>query len=394
MLHNYYQHRGGEGVSFTAESEALRALGHDVDTYTLDNATDLPKLNAVQLACRTIWSKESSCTVKKLLGRKPYDILHVQNSFPLLSPSVYDAAKACGVPVVQALRNYRLFCMQTGLFREGEICEECSGKRHSWSGIRHKCYRNNLAASITVSAMLEIHRLRKTWRNRVDAYIAVSGCVKEKYVSNGWDAGKIHVKHNTVFPPPEPGNGEAGNFVVVGRLSEDKGLLLLLDAWGLLLNKCEKDEMPQLCIVGDGPLGSVLCQEIIKRNLTSFVTMSGRLSLNDTYDALGKAVASIQPSVRYEPCSRAIAESYAKGTPVIAAKIGGAVELVEDGVSGFHFPAGDAEALAESVLKFIRNPELGRLMRKKTREKFDGEFAPDTNAKQLLDIYSSVLNTL
>ncbi|MEI6891600.1 MAG: glycosyltransferase [Pontiella sp.] len=392
MIHNYYKHRGGEGISFAAEAEALRALGHVVDTFSLDNAVDLEKRNRIQTAINSIWSRESYNTVRSLLQNKSYDVLHVQNFFPLLSPSVYDAAKSCGVPVVQALRNYRLFCMQTGLFRDGKICESCSGGKHSWAGIKHRCYRDSLGASLTLSVMIEFHRLRNTWANRVDAFVAVSDCVKQKYVSNGWNPNQIRVKHNTVSPAPDIGKGEQGNFVVVGRLSEDKGLLVLLDAWEILMQQCSPEDIPLLKVIGDGPLEQTLRDDVVRRGLSDCVVIVGRLLLEATYTELGNALASIQPSVRFEPCSRTIAESYAKGTPVIAAKIGGTVELVSDGVSGFHFEPGDASALAEIVYRLWKDPKIALSMRATARKFFDDKFSPQKNAEQLVSIYEAVIN--
>ncbi len=391
MLHNFYRHRGGEGVSFAVEAEALRSLGHEVDTFSMDNAVDLGASNKIRTALNAVWSRESYDMVRSLLEKKSYDILHVQNFFPLLSPSVYDAAKSCGVPVVQALRNYRLFCMQTGLFRDGKICENCSGGKHSWAGIRHRCYRGSLGASLTLGAMIEFHRARQTWAKRVDAFIAVSDCVKQKYVSNGWKSDQIRVKHNTVSPAPDPGNGEQGFFVVVGRLSEDKGLLVLLDAWDLLMKKCAQGDAPLLKIIGDGPLEQNLRKEVVRRGLSDAVEVAGRLSLEETYSELGLALASIQPSVRFEPCSRTIAESYAKGTPVIAAKIGGAAELVDEGVSGFYFEPGDASALAEMILRLSNDPGIALAMRAATRTFFDQNFSPQKNAEQLAAIYQDVI---
>jgi glycosyltransferase involved in cell wall biosynthesis len=392
MIHNYYQHRGGEGVAYVAEAAALRQLFHEVDTDTLDNAVDLPKLNPFQLAARTIWSVQSYRHVRSMLLRKQYDILHVHNTFPLYSPSVYDAARSCGVPVVQTLHNYRLFCMQTGLFRDGHICEECPDAGNAWPGIRHKCYRNCTSASLACGALLEVHRLLKTWHRKVDAFIAVSECVRQKYVSNGWNTEKIFVKHNTVSPVPEVGRGEMNNFVTVGRLSEDKGLFTLLDAWEWLAKGADKHDVPSLDIIGDGPLLETIKREVFERGLSHYITLTGRLSLDETYAAMGSATATVLPSVRYEPCSRSIAESFAKGTPVIAAKIGGAEELLDDSVNGFHYPPGDAHALAETVKRLAFNPELSITMRRAARQKFDRDYHPQKDVEKLVKIYSAVLH--
>jgi glycosyltransferase involved in cell wall biosynthesis len=390
VLHNYYQHRGGEGVAVAAESAALRELGHEVDVHSLDNAVDLPRLNAVQLALRTIWSYSSYKRVRRLLQEKRYDVMHVHNFFPLYSPAVYDAARSCGVPVVQTLHNYRLFCMQSGLFRDGKVCERCSAVGNVLPGVRHRCYRGNFSASIVCGSMIEVHRLRKTWHKRVDLFIAVSECVKWKYVENGWDSNKILVKPNTVIPVPEIGTGGKRNFVTVGRLSDDKGLFVLLDAWAHLKRMLRAQDVPELFIIGDGPLEEELKHLIERRELSDVIKLTGRLSLDETYMAMGNATATILPSVRYEPCSRSIAESFAKGSPVIAAKIGGAVELVDDGITGFHFPPGDAIALAEKV-ELAMKACAGSSMRQAAREKFDRSFHPDIDATTLIKIYTSVL---
>ena len=145
-VHNNYQLRGGEDESRESEQRILQEMGHRVDVYEEDNDR-IANFNSIHLALRTIWSSESHATVKKQLSTASYDVMHVQNFFPLISPSIYYAAKTVGVPVVQTLRNYRLLCPNALFFRDGHVCEDCLGKVVPYPGVLHSCYRGDRAAS-------------------------------------------------------------------------------------------------------------------------------------------------------------------------------------------------------------------------------------------------------
>ena len=387
MIHNYYAKRGGEGFSFAVESQSLRELGHEVDTYTVDSETDLPG-TPLALAINTIWSRKSYREVKKLLQKKKYDVLHVQNFFPLLSPSVYKAARDCGVPVVQALRNYRLLCLQPEFFRDGALCEDCLTRGCALPGVYHRCYRNSLLPSLVLGLFQEFHRRRKTWSRDVDGYVAVSSWVKQRYVSAGWDPNSIFVKHNTVFPAPDVGTGRGGYFVCVGRVSQEKGIPVLLDAWEQLHVRLGAEAAPQLKIIGDGPLFSELQERVAQSDLSCVVKLTGRLSHEETLGIVGEAIATIQPAIWHEPCGRTIIESYAKGTPVIATAAGGSPELIDDGGSGYLVAPGDA---GEVVAKVEKMMTTGLMMRKAAREKFDRDFSYIENARRLEEVYRKVV---
>ncbi len=248
-IHNSYQIRGGEDESREAEQRLLREMGHSVEVYE-ENNDRLSSLNAIQLACKTVWSKEAYKTVKQLLARQPHDIVHVQNFFPLISPSVYYAAKSMGVPVVQTLRNYRLLCPNAMFFREGRVCEACIGKAIPLPGVLHGCYRESQTASGAVATMLTVHRLMQTWMQKVDLYIALTEFARQKFIQGGFPEDKIVVKPNFVNPDPGIGEGRGGYALYVGRLSVEKGLDTLLAAWEKL-----GKQLP-LKIVGDGPLAN------------------------------------------------------------------------------------------------------------------------------------------
>src|SRR5207253_7624109 len=132
------------------------------------------QLGKVRTGMRTVWSREAYRRIDEKLRTGSFDILHVQNFFPLWSPSVYYAASRKCVPVVQTLHNYRLMCANSLLFRDQHVCEECTGRIFPWPAILHACYRNNRAASAAVVGMISVPKLDGTWNRRVAIDISVS----------------------------------------------------------------------------------------------------------------------------------------------------------------------------------------------------------------------------
>jgi glycosyltransferase involved in cell wall biosynthesis len=380
-VHNSYQIRGGEEESRDAEERLLRDMGHQVYTHEESNAR-IATLGSANLALRTIWSFESFQTVRQKLQQTRCDLVHVQNFFPLISPSVYYAAKAEGVPVVQTIRNYRLLCPNALFFRNGEVCEDCLGKAIPWPSMVHGCYRKNRLATAGVAAMLTTHRALNTWANRVDVYIALTEFARQKLILGGLPAEKIVVKPNFIHPDPGSGAGSGGYALYVGRLSVEKGLDTLLEAWQSL-----PSPLP-LKIVGDGPLGG-LVTDAAKR--LPQIEWLGRKSMPAVYELMGEAKMLIFPSKWYETFGRVAIEAFAKGTPVIASKIGAIAELIDDGRTGLLFNPGDAQDLTTKINLALAHPHLLKQMRHEVRAEFEAKYRAEVNYHQLKEIYARVL---
>lgn len=379
-IHNRYQIRGGEDESREAEERLLREMGHFVDVYEEHNDR-VAKLSKAQVALKTIWSTESYKIVERQLHQAAYDIVHVQNFFPLISPSVHYAAKAQGVPVVQTLRNYRLFCPNALFFRDGQVCEDCLGKAIPLPGVLHGCYRENRIASAGVAAMLTTHRLMNTWTKAVDLFITLTEFARQKCIEGGIPADKIVVKPNFVSPDPGMGSGSGRYALYVGRLSVEKGLDTLLAAWEKLGGKIP------LKIVGEGPLAAQV-QEAAVRNPT--IEWLGRKSMTDVYDLMGEAMFLVFPSKWYETFGRVAVEAFAKGTPVIAANIGAIAEIVDSDRTGLHFRPGDPQDLAAKVEWFLANPFRHGAFRQEARAEFEAKYTLTQNYRRLMEIYSLV----
>ncbi len=381
-VHNYYQIRGGEDESSELEQKLLQEMGHSVEVYTETNDR-LANTNTLKMAANTVWSPSAYQKVKQQLATQQCDLMHVQNFFPIISPSVYYAAKSQGVPVVQTLRNYRLLCPNGLFFRQGRVCEDCLGKTLPLPGVWHGCYRESRPASGVVAAMLSVHRAMQTWQEQVDVYIALTEFAKKKFIQGGLPANKIVVKPNFVHPDPGIGAGTGGYALYVGRLSVEKGLDTLLQAWEHL-----DDQLP-LKIVGDGPLAD---RVIAATKKFAGVEWLGRQPMTEVHRLMGEAQILIFPSKWYETFGRVAVESFAKGTPVIAANIGAIAELVEHGRTGLHFIPGDAKDLATQVEFAIAHPQKLQQMRQEVRQEFESKYTAKQNYQQLMQIYQLTLN--
>lgn len=185
LVHNHYQQPGGEDQVFAAEGQLLEAHGHQVLRYTTHN--DLVRgMNPISLAWRTMWNGRVYRELRALLREERPQVVHFHNTFPLISPSAYYAAKAEGLVVVQRLPNYRLLCPNALLLRHGKVCEKCLGKLIAWPSLIHRCYRQSLRATGATAAMLAFHRAIRTWRRKVDVYVALTEFGRDKFVQGGF----------------------------------------------------------------------------------------------------------------------------------------------------------------------------------------------------------------
>ncbi len=381
VVHNRYLIRGGEDESVAAEQALLRQHGNEVDLHEERNER-VGELGQLRAGLRTVWSPESHRRLRQRLRRRRYDLVHVHNFFPLISPAVYYAARAEGVPVVQSLRNYRLLCPNAELFRSGRPCEDCLGRRIPWPGVVHACYRGSRKATTAVAAMIAVHGYLQTWQRMIDLYIAVTRFARDKLVEGGLPADRIVVKPNFVEGAPAPGSGAGGYALFVGRLSAEKGLATVLEAWQRL-----GPAIP-LKIVGEGPLGDSV-EAVAASKLE--VECLGRRSLAEVYELMRGARFLVFPSEWYEPFGRVAIEAFACGTPVIASNTGGMAELIDDRRTGRLFRPGDAGDLAGMVEWALGHPKELAGMRKSARAEFEANYTPERNYQQLRVIYRQAL---
>jgi glycosyltransferase involved in cell wall biosynthesis len=381
LCHNHYQQPGGEDQSFAAEARMLEAHGHEIASYTLHNDA-IAGMSRLGVARRTLWNAQSYREVRQLIRHHRPSVLHCTNTFPLISPAVYYAARAEGVAVAQSLRNYRLLCPGALFLRDGRVCEDCLGKSIPWPGVLHGCYRQSRPASAVVAGLSAGHRALGTWTRAVDLYFTPSAFARGKFIQAGMAPDSVVVKPNFVDPDPGPGTGVGGYAVFVGRLSEEKGIATMLSAWQHL-----KSDVP-LKVVGDGPLAEQVhtaCQRDAR------IEWLGRRSPGEVLSIIGEAACLVMPSTWYETFGRTVVEAFARGTPVIASRIGALSELVDEGRTGLLFEAGDGAGLAAAVERLLANPGRLASMRQAARAEYERGYTAETNYRMLMGIYEEAM---
>ncbi len=377
LCHNYYQQRGGEDQSFEDEATLLESHGHEVVRYTRHN-DDIVDLSSLTAAHQTLWSRRTYAELRLLLTKHRPQLMHCTNTFPLISPSAYYAARKEGVPVVQAVRNYRMLCPKAIFTRGGKVCEDCLYRRVPWPGVVHKCYRDSRTASAVVAALIGWQRLSRMWHKLVGRFYTLSQFARAKLIEGGLPANRIDVKPNFVSSASEPGTGLGGYAVFVGRLSAEKGVATLLEAWS------EHPNLIPLKIVGDGPLADQV------RNAAATdgrITWVGHQPLAEVCRIVGKAACLVMPSLCYETFGRTIIEAYSVGTPVIASRTGAIVELVEEDCTGHLFDPGNPSDLAAKVDHFITNSSGWNDLRHAARREYESKYTANANYRALSAIY-------
>ncbi len=381
-VHNSYQKPGGEDQVFAQEADLLRSHGHQVLLYQASN-DQVNGTNPIILLGNTIWNKQAHRDLRTLMQRERPDVVHVHNTFPVISPAVYYAATEEAIPVVQTLHNYRMLCPAATLFRDGHVCEDCLGKRVPWPGVVHGCYRGSRLATAAGAAMLATHNHKQTWSKSVSVYIALTDFARDKFIEGGFPAGKIVVKPNYLQTDPGPGVGRGNYAFFVGRLTAEKGIGTLLEAWRQIGN-----ELP-LQIAGDGPLAPEV--EKASREMES-VTWLKWLPREEILQRMKDASALILPSTWYEGFPMILAEAFAVGLPVIASNLGGMSSIVDHHRTGLHFEAGSASGLVEAVRWWGAHPAEAALMRAQARLEYETKYTAEGNYVQIMNIYDSVLS--
>ena len=385
LVHNRYRTSApsGEDIAVRNEHRMLASRGVDVTLFErcnddIDDSTAMAKAAA---AANTIWSRRSRSELREVLAQVRPDVVHVHNTFSMLSPSIYGACKSAGVPVVQTLHNFRLFCPGALFLRDGKPCEECLD-RSLLQSVRHRCYRGSLAATATLASMLTLHRAFGTYSRDINHYISLTQFGRSKAVKGGIPDCRLSVKPNFLPDPPPPGRGGGGYVAYIGRLLEGKGTETLVAAWRHLPSV-------RLKILGDGALRPALQAVAQSERLNvEFAGMQNRATVLET---IANAEFLIIPSECYEGFPMVIAESFACGTPVLASRIGSMEELIEEGVTGRKFTAGNAEELASSVRSMLADEVGLRRMRSNARAHFDAHLTEERNFLQLMNVYAEVI---
>ncbi|MDJ0688696.1 MAG: glycosyltransferase [Xenococcaceae cyanobacterium MO_188.B32] len=382
QVHNQYRHRSGEEVVVEAEQKMLTNYGHQVEQWIvkssdIENARGLAKAG---IALQSIWSSKTYGMVKKQIKNFEPDIVHVHNTVPLISPSVYSACRDANVPVVKTLHSYKLICPGAYLYRDGKICEDCISKPVKYPSVIHGCYRHNRFHSAITTTGLAVNRFQGTYQKDVDIFIALTRFARQKFIEGGFPAEKIAVKPNFIASNIQPGEHQGKYALFVGKLVKYKGIETFLKAWDLL------EEPIPLKVVGKGPLDILL-----KGSIPSGIEYLGALPREKVLELMQNASFLIFPSEWYEPFGMVVIEAFATGLPVIGSYRASSREIIKDGYSGWHFKPENAEDLARVVKETWSNPDELKRRGNLARKQYEQCYSAEVNYQMLLNIYQTAI---
>jgi len=384
MVHNYLRPPSGENTVFEQERQLLESKGHEVVAYTRENSEikTMRFFEKAMLPLRAFWSVADHREISRIVRTEKPDVAHFHNIFPLVSPAAYRACKGAGVPVVQTLHHFRIVCPGALLFREGRVCEDCSGM-HFLPGIRHGCYRNSFLQTAGMAAVVHFHRLIRTWQDCVDLYVALSDFALDTYRRLGLPSKSFYVKANFLQDPVEPVYDDEGYGVYIGRVGEEKGIPALLDA----LRECP--EIP-FKMMGDGPLVDYLVGRLKDSGLQN-VQYLGVKRHDECMEYLTKARFLVLPSQCFEGSPMVLLEAMSAGKPVVVSRIGVLPAMVRDGSNGHVFSPGASKELAERMKRLHADPEGAREMGKKGRDLFEEKYTREVNYSMLMEAYRKAI---
>jgi glycosyltransferase involved in cell wall biosynthesis len=385
LLHNRYQQAGGEDAVVAAERRLLADAGHDVVLLEPSNDSIRGLGRTVAAGLGAIYSLSARRRVARAIAEVAPDVVHVHNHFPLLSPSVFDACRDAGVPVVQTLHNYRSVCPNALLFRDGHTCHDCVDRLTAWPAVWHGCYRNSRVASVAVAAMTTLHRHRGTL-GQVDATIALSEFQRRLVTRAGIPADRIAVKPNGVADPGfDPGRGPGDYALYAGRLAPEKGLGHVVEAYDA------RGPSVPLVVLGDGPLRAELEQAVIARGAADRVTFLGRRDRGEVQRWMQGARFLVFPTDCYEGLPLAPIEAAACGRPSLASDLGAVPEIVTHDATGWLVPPGDPAAWRRALEAAWSSPAHALDLGTAARARYEARFTEARSLAGLLSIYRRVI---
>ncbi|HEY7926535.1 MAG TPA: glycosyltransferase [Candidatus Dormibacteraeota bacterium] len=379
QIHAPYRQEGGEDAVVREEASLLRAAGHEVFEHHVPN----PQARGETLAAlaRAPWNPASAREIREVVRRFRPDIAHVHNTWFGLSPSVPAAVHQLGVPVVMTLHNFRLMCVNGLLFRDGTVCEDCVGT-HPWRGVQHRCYRGSRPLSVIAASTVALGRTRHTWDRSIDRFIAPSAFTKAKIADGGVAAEKIIVKPHGVQDPGARLRPPSASSTVlfVGRLSPEKGLRVLIDAWERV-----RPASLELVVVGEGPQ-----RRLLEARRTERVRFLGWRAPAEVRRLMLSARALAFPSLWYESFALTVVEALAAGLPVLAADIGSAAAIVRTVGPEWLVSSADVEGWA-AELRQLESSRAIDVAGRRARSLYEASYTPRHSVTQLENIYADVI---
>ncbi|NGY37406.1 glycosyltransferase family 4 protein [Flavobacterium sp. XN-5] len=379
LIHSHYQLQGGEDSVVEQEMELLKQ-DHTVEVLYFQNQAGLK--GALQFLC-SIWNIGSATAVRKKIQEFKPDIVHVHNWHFAMGPLVFREIYRLRIPIVHTVHNYRLLCPSAILLYKGQLFTDSLKQAFPWKAILNKVYRSSIAQTFWLAFVVWFHKKIGTWQ-KIDAYVCLTPFAVELFQQSNFRVSKEHftVKPNfRIAPVVDSKIEKESHFLFIGRLSEEKGIDVLLDAF---------KELPYLIkIAGEGPL-----KELVEEGSKQFSNISylGNLSSEKVVAELQKTQALIFPSVWYEGMPMTIIEAFSVGTPIIASNLGAMSSMISNEQNGFHFESSNVNDLKQTITKFnMLSDSVKEEMGSNAFKSYTEKYSPELQQQYFDAIYSAVL---
>lgn len=387
-IHNFHRtgSASGDDQVFKVETALLEEHGHDVVRFTVtnDEFDDAGIVGKLSATLGMVWSRKNYKAVQKIIRTEKPDIVHVHTFFPLLSPSVLYAAKRCGIPVVATLHDTRFICPCATSLRGKELCNEC-GDGHYFRMFKYGCFKGSRVQSLIVASIFKYHKIRRSFYDQIDIYICLNNNQIRLLESIGFDKSRIIKKYNFVSDAeanlkPAKIEGIPKRYVVFyGRIGEEKGIRVLMQAW-------EKLDIP-LVVMGGGPLENEFKCWADKRANVHFL---GYTEHNKCLSIVKGAEFVVFPSIWYEGCSMVEIEAMSLGKPLVATDLGFTEEAIIDGYNGVKFRLGNVDSFVNKITELWEEPEKCAKMGMNARHEYEKKYRPEDNYIQLINTYNEI----
>jgi glycosyltransferase involved in cell wall biosynthesis len=409
QVNQYYYPRGGADKYFLDLEIALKEAGHEVAVFAMKHPKNQDSIysnyfvsrvsfnnqnliDKLKSPARVLYSLEAKRKFTKLLDDFKPNVIHIHNIYHHLSPSILDAAYQKKIPVVMHLHDYKLICPNHMLFVKGKYCEDCLKTKY-YNCTKNKCVKNSLAGSLLASLEMYFHHnILKIYENKVNVFIAPSTFMKDIVVKFGQDEKKVEVIYNPHNLPTEVNTNskdaietkEPDNyFLYFGRLSEEKGLINLIEAARLSGQK--------VVIAGTGPEEENLKK--ISESLKAPVEFIGLKNSSELIDIIKKSQAVVIPSIWAENMPLSLMEALSLGKIIIASNMGGLPEVIKDEENGLIFEAGDSKKLADRITYLNSLPLEMRESLEKAASDTAELFSAENNLESVIEIYNRLLKS-
>jgi glycosyltransferase involved in cell wall biosynthesis len=380
QVHTKYQQFGGEDTTVQQEQEVL-STSNQVETLFFQNKKGF--IGLLQFF-GSIWNIIAYFKLKQKIKSFKPDIIHIHNWHFASGPILIRACHRHKIPVVVTIQNYRLLCPSALLLHNNDLFTDSLYQNFPWTAVRKGVYRNSWIQTFWLAFVVWFHKKIGTWK-RVNKYICLTPFAVDLYQQSTLDLSiqKFTIKPNFSYLPDISKRIERENhFLFIGRISEEKGIRLLIQAF-------EKSKF-KLKIAGSGPLTEYV---IDKCNQNPNIEYIGNLDKKGVVSELMKCSALVFPSIWYEGMPLIIIESFACSTPIIASNLGAMSSMIIHGENGLHFNSNNIVDLKKKIEQWTSFSDAQKeIFYTNSFHHFSRIYTHDKQLALLQGIYQGVIN--